>query len=42
MTHGSVQRLLMANIHKPSGFVKGEGFATGQETADFATSTVLP
>jgi len=29
LTHGSVQRWGMANIHKPSGFVKGEGFAAG-------------
>lgn len=42
LTHGSVQRWVMANIHKPSGFVKGEGFVTGQETTDFARNTALP
>jgi len=29
LAHFSVQRWVMANIHKPSGFVKGEEFATG-------------
>ena len=29
LTHVSVQRWVMANIYKPSGFVKGERFATG-------------
>jgi hypothetical protein len=29
LTHVSVQRWVVAKIHKPSGFVKGEGFAAG-------------
>jgi len=29
LTHGCLQRWVMANIHKPSGFVKDEGFAAG-------------
>ena len=28
LTHVSVQRLVMTNIRKPSGFVKGEAFVT--------------